>query len=354
MVIRDLARDPWLWPWSTVLRLAAATLDSFEEFLSSGHSDARPLEPAWTTSRQTLLDLPASRVHDFVGGAGFPIILVPPFALHGPVLADLALGNSLVERLLTDRVGRLLLLECKSASSETRLLGIDDYLAALLVAVEELGGRAALVGLCQGGWLSLMFAARFPSKVSRILLAGSPIDLDAAASNIVSAARATPAEIIQALVESDDGLLRGRTMQTSWGVHDLEQSAVADVLQVETPPPDLVERFRVWHAWTVDLPGPYYVQVVEDLFRCNKLAKGEFVGLGRTLDLAEVRAPIYLLAAQADEVTPPEQVFAARLLVGTAPAEIKVAMATGGHLSLFMGARNLATVWRDAAHWLRG
>jgi hypothetical protein len=77
MVIRDLARDPWLWPWSTALRLAAATLDSFEEFLSSGHSDARPLEPAWTTSRQTLLDLLASRVHDFVGGAGFPIILVP-------------------------------------------------------------------------------------------------------------------------------------------------------------------------------------------------------------------------------------------------------------------------------------
>jgi hypothetical protein len=26
MVIRDLARDKWLWPWSTALRLAAATL----------------------------------------------------------------------------------------------------------------------------------------------------------------------------------------------------------------------------------------------------------------------------------------------------------------------------------------
>jgi hypothetical protein len=46
----DLARNPWLWPWSTALRFGAATLDSFEEFLSSGHSDARPLEPAWTTS----------------------------------------------------------------------------------------------------------------------------------------------------------------------------------------------------------------------------------------------------------------------------------------------------------------
>src|SRR5215211_4490219 len=164
MVICDLARNPWLWLWSTALRLGAATLDSFEEFLSSGHSDARPLEPAWTTSRQTLLDLPASRVHEFAGGAGFPVILIAPFALHGPVLADLAPSNSLVERLLTDRVGRVLLLECKSASSETRLLGIDDYLAALLVAVEELGRRAALVGLCQGGWLSLMFAARFPRR----------------------------------------------------------------------------------------------------------------------------------------------------------------------------------------------
>ena len=39
---------------------------------------------------------------------------------------------------------------------------IDHYLAELLVCIEELGGRVNLVGLCQGGWMSTMLAARFP------------------------------------------------------------------------------------------------------------------------------------------------------------------------------------------------
>lgn len=354
MIVPEPRQNPWLWPWGAALRIGTATLVSFEELLSSGtEMGARAPAPSWTSSTRTLLDLPALQVHEFAGGTGSPVIVVAPFALHGPILADLAPGHSLVERLLAERVGRLLLVECKSATPETRLLGIDDYLAALLVAAEDLGEAAAFVGLCQGGWLSLMFAARFPSKVSRLLLAGSPVDLDAAPSNIVAAARSTPPEVIQALIEGDGGLIRGRKMQASWGAHDLEQSAICDVLQVETPPPHLVERFRAWQGWTVDLPGSYYSEVVEALFRGNKLAKGQFVGLGRTLDLAEIRAPIYLLAADDDEVTPPEQVFAARRLVGTALAQIRAARASGSHLSLFMGARNLATVWRDAANWLK-
>ena len=282
--------------------MGAAALLSYEEFLSSDLP-----EPAWTTPERTLLDLPALRVHEFEGGRGPPVLLVAPFALHGPVLADLAPGHSLAERLLAEKVGRLFLAECKTATPATRLLGIDDYLAALLVATEEFGEVVTLVGLCQGGWLSLMFAARFPSKVSRLILAGAPLDLDAAMSGIVAAARNTPPEAVQALVESGNGLICGRWMRGHWGAHGLEQDAISGVLQVEKPSPDLVARFQAWDAWTIDLPGAFYVQVVEDLFRANKLAKGEFVGLGRTLDLADVRAPICLLAADDDEVTPPSR-----------------------------------------------
>jgi len=36
-----------------------------------------------------------------------------------------------------------------------------------------------LVGLCQGGWMSAMCAARFPRKVASLVLAGAPIDTDA-------------------------------------------------------------------------------------------------------------------------------------------------------------------------------
>jgi poly(3-hydroxyalkanoate) synthetase len=336
------------------LRLSAATLEAFGAIIipESPRQAARP-EPAWTTPHEIVLDLPILRLRQFGRGEGTPVIIVTPYALHGPVLADLAPGHSLVERLLGEGATRLFVIEWKSAVEPMRFLGIDDYLAHLLVVVDHVGEPSTLVGLCQGGWLSLMLAARFPEKVEKLVLAGAPADLDAAPSSMVTRARDTVPRSFKALVEAGDGLILGQAMLALWNGLDLEQSATADALQVEEPPPELIERFRAWHAWTMDLPGRYYLQVVEDLFRGNKLAKNEFVGLGRTLDLSAVRAPLYLIAAKADEVVPPAQVFAARQLVATPAADIKVAEATGNHLSLFMGARNLATVWRGAAHWLQ-
>ena len=58
-------------------------------------------------------------------------------------------------------------------------LEIDNYLAEIVVAIDDLGGRVDLVGLCQGGWVAAMVAARFPEKVNSLVLAGSPIDTDA-------------------------------------------------------------------------------------------------------------------------------------------------------------------------------
>jgi len=43
---------------------------------------------------------------------------------------------------------------------ETRLHTIDTQLAALNVAVYDTGPTVDLIGLCQGGWLSLVYVAR--------------------------------------------------------------------------------------------------------------------------------------------------------------------------------------------------
>src|SRR5215212_7662214 len=63
-------------------------------------------------------------------------------------------------------------------------------------------------------------------------------------------------------------------------------------------PPDLIERFLTWHSWTVDLPGAYYLDVVERLFRNNELCRGSFCALGRRLELSRINHPLYLLAAR--------------------------------------------------------
>ena len=348
------AWDAWVWPLAAAMRVSEAALKPWSEFLGiPSEEQPAPEEPTWVTPNTVRIELPAMRLREFANGVGTPTLVVTPFALHGATLADLAPGHSLVERLLGAGVGPLFLVECKSATEEMRFFTIDSYLADLAIAVEEAGGRANLVGLCQGGWLSLMFAARFPQKIAQLALAGSPIDLDAARSPMVTGTRMTPPEIFRGLLDSAGGRMLGRSMQTFWGVPELTPTATCEVLQEEAPSPDLIERFLAWHNWTVDLPGAYYLDVVERLFRNNELCRGSFCALGRRLDLSRIDHPLYLLAARGDEVTPPRQLYAVRRYVATPRQEIRAALAAGGHLSLFMGAETLAKEWADIAHWLK-
>ena len=72
---------------------------------------------------------------------------------------------------------------------------IDSYLSDLNVAVDDVGPPVDLIGLCQGGWLSLVYAARFPGKVRRLVLAGAPIDVMAEPSLPSARARTTPSAV---------------------------------------------------------------------------------------------------------------------------------------------------------------
>ena len=100
-----------------------------------------------------------------------PVVIVAPYPVHDASVADFAPGHSLAQTLAEADAGSVVLTFWKSATAEMRGYGIDAYLSDLNVAIDDLGGRASLVGLCQGGWLAAAYAARFPGKVARLVLA---------------------------------------------------------------------------------------------------------------------------------------------------------------------------------------
>ena len=110
--------------------------------------------------------------------------------------------------------------------------------------------------------------------------------------------------------------------------------------------------FRNWNAWTIDMPGTYYLEVIEKLYKRNELATGAFVALGQRIDLSRLRLPIYLLAGNADEVVTAEQLFAVTRLVRTPPEYLREEVAPSNHLGLFMGKRTLEEYWPRIAAWL--
>ncbi len=344
--------DPWVWPLAATMRFGEAA------FRVLVHPEGEPEPPgseiAWATPHDVVLDLPATRLHDFsTHDRGPATLILAPFALHRASVADFAPGHSLVQHLAGHGIGRLQLVECKSATPGMKDFVIDTYLAELAVIVCGMSGPVNLIGLCQGGWLALMFAARFPGKVARLVLAGAPVDFDAGSSTISSAARATSPGVFEAIVQAGEGRVLGRKMLGLWGGDSGDPAAIDAILQRPAGGrAELAARFAAWNGSTVDLPGAYYLEVVEHLFRNNRLAAGTFHALGRVIDPAAVTIPVHLLASQDDAIAPPPQVLAVRGLVGTPPGDVRALVTHGPHLSLFMGADTLAGEWRAIAAWL--
>jgi hypothetical protein len=84
------------------------------------------------------------------------------------------------------------------------------------------------------------------------------------------------------------------------------------------------EIFESWYENPIGLPGRWYLQVISQIFKENRVAKGEFIGLGRKLDLHNIA---------------PE----GRIVQETVP---------GGHIGLFMGANTLRDHWPRIARWI--
>ena len=242
------------------------------------------------------LDLRTMTLRDYGRPGGIPTLVNAPFAGHRAMIADYRKGQSLVETLLAGGVGHVALTDWKSAADDMKDFDIDNYLEELIVAIDDLGGRVNLVGLCQGGWSSAMVAARFPDKVNALVLAGSPIDTDAGDGPIKRMAHDTPMSAYEDLVRLGGGLMRGQLMLAGWkNMHPEKHYAAEDLdFYQHMDDPAYKERVEVFDSWyedPLDLPGRWYLQAIRQLFKENRFAKGEFVGLGRRLTLEFDRMP---------------------------------------------------------------
>jgi poly(3-hydroxyalkanoate) synthetase len=357
----DYPQIAFLWPAlvaASASEVASAIAEEFAQLAAGVEPKSDLAETQWTTRNSIVVELPSMRLRDFsVRHENSPTLICAPFALHGATIVDFACGHSLVAALGKAGLSRLFVTDWCTATPEMRFFSIDNYLADLNVAVDEIGGAVDLVGLCQGGWMALAYAARFPGKVRKLVLAGAPIDVDAGESDMSRRAASVPLSVFRQLVKTGGGRILGQRALKIWGPAELDEAAIRQALQLperglNARLSQLEARFRQWYAGTLDLPGTYYLEVVERLFKRNQLAKGDFVALGHRIDLAAVRVPVFLLAADGDDVVVPAQLFAIEGRIGTPTHSIKKAVAPCGHLGLFMGATTLTHTWPDIARWL--
>ena len=356
----SLTSVPAFWPIAMAAKLVEDGADLAAKNLEFVEEEIRiydDLRPRLATPNWVRLDLRTMKLREYGTPAGIPTLVDAPYAGHTAMIADYHKGQSLVETLLANGIRHVALTDWKSATDDMKDFDIDNYLAQIVVVIDDLGGRVNLVGLCQGGWTSAMVAARFPDKVNTLVLAGAPIDTDAGNGPIKRMVHASPISFYEEIVVLGGGLMRGKFMLQGWKNMHPEQHYIQDHIDLYEHIDDPAylakeETFESWYENPIDLPGRWYLQVITQLFKENRFAKGEFMGLGRELNLRDVTCPTYLLAGAADDITTPEQVLGAANYLGTSRDQIVQKTVPGGHIGLFMGSRTLKEHWPEIARWI--
>ncbi len=313
--------------------------------------------PCWTSPNTVVFDAPVARLRDFTRrGASrtvVPTLVLPPQAGHDSCIVDYSSEQSQIGAIIEAGLERAFSLDWKGATEDTKDATIDDYLDVIDMAVDHCGGRANVIGDCQGGWLATIYAALHPERVNTLTLAGAPIDFHAGEPIIHEVIqRVAPGgdlRFYETLVALDGGVLKGEHMLSGF-VMIQPSSEIGRQFELfqHLDDPAYVARYAEFEDWfkhTQDIPGGFYLWIVQHLFRDNALISGAMRIRGRHVRLSQIDMPLQLLAGASDHITPPDQVFAIADLASTPHEMIHRDVSSGGHLGLFMGHEALRDHW---------
>ncbi len=341
--------------WTGALRRGDTPADVMQDGIAWVTEMNTRRRPEWASPNEVLLETPIMRLRDFSRGSDddvVPTLVFPPQAGHDSCIIDYSREQSQMDTIRAAGLTKAYALEWLGATEETKDASIEDYLAVAERAVEVIGGGPLnLVGDCQGGWLATIYAALHPEQVHTLTIAGAPIDFhgDAVIHDWVGYLSPLDLTFYEEVVRLGGGVLKGEFMLNGF-ITIKPDNEVAKQLQLlgHIREPEHVERYRAFEDWfkhTQDIPGAFYLWIVQHLFRDNELIDGKLKISGKKVDLKKIDVPLFLLGGGTDHITPPAQVFALADHASTDPDDVVKRVTSGGHLGLFMGSEALREHW---------
>ena len=264
-----------------------------------------------------------------------PVLIIPSPILKYYIL-DLSPHNSLV-RWLVEQGHTVFMLSWRNPDQRDRELGVDHYLrlgirAAIDAAHSICGGnRLHAMGYCLGGTFLAMLAASMAGRgddcLASLTLLAAEVDFTEAGELSIFIDDSQLAYLEDLTWEQ--GYLDGRQMAGAFTLlnsNDLVWSRI--VRQYLMAEPQKQNDLAAWNADTTRLPHRMHTEYLRNLYLNNDLASGRLRYDGRTVALADIRAPIFLVGTERDHVAPWKSVYMLHLY---ADADISFCLSSGGH-----------------------
>ena len=271
-------------------------------------------------------------LYEYLPLAGAPRSAGPPllicFALvNRPYVLDLQPDRSLVRRLLEAGLN-VYLIDWGTADEAERRTQLHEYVEAHLgrcvAQVLERSGREALdlLGVCQGGVLSLCYTALHPERIARLITLTTPVDFHTPENLLGRWVRGLDTQLL-----AECGTVPGEVLNGLFLSLSPLRLAQEKYVRLLTSRPDqrAVEDFVRMERWIFDSPPQAAValaQFVRWFYQENAFVRGTLRLNGRPVELARVRQPLLNLYARDDHIVPPAACAALERHVGseTTPA----------------------------------
>jgi len=269
-------------------------------------------------------------------------------------------GHSFVEFMVA-RGFDVFLLDWGTPGIEDKGLRLDDYAMEYLPrAIRKMKAVTArdefsMLGWCIGAILTTIYAALRPEEGLRnLLLLTAPLDFSD--RNHLTFARWTDEKYFDVEKVLDAfGNMPGEMID--YGAKALKpvDNYITNYCKLwdNLDNPLVVQSWHSMNTWVTDnipMAGGAYRQLVVDLYRNDRLMKGELVIRGQRVDLKRLRANLLTVVAQADHITPPCQSEAIVSKISSVDAEVY--HVSGGHIGIMAGSSAHKRTWPHIDNWL--
>jgi polyhydroxyalkanoate synthase len=308
----------------------------------------------WTSGKTTLYHyLPLAGAHR--ARPSRPILIC--FALvNRPYILDLQPDRSLVRRLLeADR--SVYLIDWGEADDAQRSTDLEDYVERHLAGCVRhvLGAEAvpalSLLGVCQGGVLSLIYAALHRQEVANLVTLTTPVDFHTPDNLLSKWVRGLDTELMRATGNVPGEVLNALFL--SLMPFRLTQQKYVRLLASRAGQRE-VEDFVRMEKWIFDSPpqaAAALAQFVRWFYQENRLARGTLEIAGRAVRLAEVRQPVLNLYATQDHIVPAAASAAMQRYIGS--GDYTGCAFETGHIGMYVSRAAREEIPPRIIGWLR-
>ncbi len=289
-------------------------------------------------------------------GAGLPPLVICYALVNRPDMMDLQPDRSLIRGLLARGLDVYLVDWGYPDRGDSRL-SLDDYVNRYLGAcIDHVRrthdiGSVNLLGVCQGGTMSVCHAALHPARVRNLVTMVTPVDFHTDENLLSKWIRQVDVDRMVEVLGNVPGELLNAAFMALMPLRLTAQkyAGLADIAEDR----DALANFLRMERWIHDSPdqaGTAFREFVRGFFRENRLVRGGLEIGGRPVIPRAIRCPILNVYATQDHLVPPSASRPLETLTGSrdySPFEFD-----GGHIGLYVSRSAQELLPRTIAQWL--